>query len=43
MLARGDGVENIMAERLSDRLREYLRATQGRVVNLKDIRAELKI
>ncbi|KKM26882.1 hypothetical protein LCGC14_1580280 [marine sediment metagenome] len=32
-----------MPPRLSDRLREYLRATQGRVVNLKDIRAELKI
>ena len=32
-----------MAERLSDRLREYLRSVQGRVVNLKDLRAELKI
>ena len=32
-----------MAERLSDRLREYLRSVQGRVVNLKDLRVELKI
>lgn len=32
-----------MAERLSDRLREYLRSVQGRVVNLKDLRGELKI
>lgn len=30
-------------ERLSDRLREYLRGAQGRVVNLKDVRTELKI
>lgn len=30
-------------ERLSDRLREYLRSCQGRVVNIKDLRAELKI
>ena len=32
-----------MVERLSDRLREHLRSVQGRVVNLKDLRAELKI
>lgn len=32
-----------MTERLSDRLREYLQGVQGRVVNLKDLRAELKI
>lgn len=30
-------------ERLSDRLREYLRGAQGRVVNLRDLRLELKI
>lgn len=29
--------------RLSDRLREYLRGAQGRVVNLRDLRAELKV
>lgn len=32
-----------MLERLSDKLREYLGSVQGRVVNLKDLRAELKI
>jgi len=32
-----------MAPRLKDRLREYLKHAQGRVVNLKDLRAELKI
>jgi len=32
-----------MAERLKDTLREYLRHAQGRVVNLKDLRAELKV
>lgn len=32
-----------MAERLSDRLKEYLSTAQGRVVNLKDIRVFLKI
>jgi len=32
-----------MVERLSDRLREYLRGAQGRVVNLRDVRTELKI
>jgi len=32
-----------MAEYLSDKLREYLRTAQGRVVNLKDLRLELKI
>lgn len=32
-----------MIERLSDRLREYLRGAQGRVVNLRDLRLELKI
>ncbi|KKN17540.1 hypothetical protein LCGC14_0964650 [marine sediment metagenome] len=32
-----------MAERLSDRLREYLSRVQGRVVNLKDLRVELRI
>ena len=32
-----------MAERLSDKLRGYLRSVQGRVVNLKDLRAELRI
>ena len=32
-----------MIERLSDRLREYLRGAQGRVVNLRDLRSELKI
>ena len=32
-----------MAEHLSDRLREYLLTVQGRVVNLKDLRAELRI
>jgi len=32
-----------MAEYLSDKLREYLRTAQGRVVNLKDLRTELKI
>jgi len=29
--------------RLSDKLREYLQGAQGRVVNLRDIRSELKI
>lgn len=32
-----------MGERLSDKLRDYLQGAQGRVVNLKDLRAELKI
>ena len=32
-----------MAERLSDKLKEYLVTAQGRVVNIKDLRAELKI
>jgi len=32
-----------MAERLSDKLREYLQTAQGRVVNLKDLRVELRI
>lgn len=32
-----------MVERLSDRLNEYLAIVQGRVVNLKDLRAELRI
>lgn len=32
-----------MAERLSDKLREYLQKVQGRVVNLKDLRTELRI
>lgn len=32
-----------MAEYLSDKLRDYLLTAQGRVVNLKDLRLELKI
>ena len=32
-----------MAESLSDAVRKYLQGVQGRVVNLKDLRAELKI
>jgi len=32
-----------MPERLSDKLREYLRGAQGRVVNLRDMRTDLKI
>jgi len=32
-----------MAERLSDKLREYLRKAQGRIVNLRDLRSELRI
>lgn len=32
-----------MAERLSDRLRDILRSAQGRVVNLGDLRAELRV
>lgn len=32
-----------MAERLSDKLREYLADRQGRVVTLKEIRVELKV
>ncbi len=32
-----------MTERLSDKLREYLQGAQGREVNIKDLRTELKI
>ncbi len=32
-----------MPDRLIDKLRDYLRGAQGRVVNLRDIRSELKI
>ena len=32
-----------MTERLTDKLREYLEGVQGRVVNLKELRAELRI